>query len=236
MELEREQTVDNNLITEKEQKGFLETTLGKTINTGLDIGLRVLLPDLIEEQIIDIKDTIIENGFGEGIKKAISSAIDFGKSAIGIFTGNFENISQVQTAVKNGGMIDGISDVLDFVLDKLKNIGIIPNMLVETIKQGKNVILDNVSNKIEDEFNHQFESIEKIQEYNQNWKEYYQNKDFKGMEKEFNKINKELEKLMPLENILKEARKIENIHTMIKNNNGKFNLSEEQLKLAAIFT
>ena len=28
----------------------------------------------------------------------------------------------------------------------------------------------------------------------------------------------------------------ENIHTMIKNNNGKFNLSEEQLKLAAIFT
>ena len=236
MELEREQTVDNNLITEKEQKGFLETTLGKTINTGLDIGLRVLLPDLIEEQIIDIKDTIIENGFGEGIKKAISSAIDFGKSAIGIFTGNFENISQVQTAVKNGGMIDGISDVLDFVLDKLKNIGIIPNMLVETIKQGKNVILDNVSNKIEDEFNHQFESIEKIQEYNQNWKEYYQNKDFKGMEKEFNKINKELEKLMPLENILKEARKIENIHTMIKNNNGKFNLSEEQSKLAAIFT
>ena len=236
MELEREQTVDNNLITEKKQKGFLETALGKTINTGLDIGLRVLLPDLIEEQIIDIKDTIIENGFGEGIKKAISSAIDFGKSAIGIFTGNFENISQVQTAVKNGGMIDGISDVLDFVLDKLKNIGIIPNMLVETIKQGKNVILDNVSNKIEDEFNHQFESIEKIQEYNQNWKEYYQNKDFKGMEKEFNKINKELEKLMPLENILKEARKIENIHTMIKNNNGKFNLSEEQLKLAAIFT
>ena len=43
---------------------FLKT-LGKTINTGLDIGLRMLLPDLIEEQVIDIKDTIIENGFGE---------------------------------------------------------------------------------------------------------------------------------------------------------------------------
>ena len=51
--LENEIKLENNLVNEKEQNNFLETTLGKTINTGIDIGIRALLPDYIEEQIID---------------------------------------------------------------------------------------------------------------------------------------------------------------------------------------
>ena len=49
--LENEIEINNNLEIEKEQKSFLETTLGKTINTEIDIGIRALLPDFIEEQI-----------------------------------------------------------------------------------------------------------------------------------------------------------------------------------------
>ena len=41
---------------------------------------------------------------------------------LGIITGNFENISQVQAAVQKGGIIDGISDTIDFVLDKTQKI------------------------------------------------------------------------------------------------------------------
>ena len=236
MELEQTQEREKEMVTEKEQKSFLETTLGKTINTGLDIGLRMLLPDLIEEQVIDIKDTIIENGFGEGVKKAISSAIDLGKSVVGIFTGNFESVSQAQTAVKDGGIIDGISNVLDFALDKVKGIGIIPNVIVETVKQGKDVLLDNMANKIEEEFNQQIEGIEELQRYNQNWKENYQNQNFAGMQEAYSHIEEALEKVLPLESTLKETREIENIHKIIQNNNGSFQLSEEQLKLASIFT
>ena len=92
--------VENNVINKQEQRDFLETTLGKTINFGLDLGLRALLPDFIEQQIIDIKDIFMEEGFSNGVKKLLSSAIDFGKSAAGIVTGNFENISQVQTAIE----------------------------------------------------------------------------------------------------------------------------------------
>ena len=51
--------INNNLELEKNQKNFLETTLGKTINTGIDIGIRAVLPDFIEEQIIDLKDNLI---------------------------------------------------------------------------------------------------------------------------------------------------------------------------------
>ena len=231
-------SIQNNLINdnnlEKQQKNFLETTLGKTINAGLDIGLRVLLPDFIEDQIIDIKDTIIKEGFGEGVKKAIDTAIDFGKSALGIITGNFENVSQAQTAIKNGGLIDGISGVLDFALDKVSKIISIPKTIINTIKSGKNIILDNISNNIESEFNNQLKSIEKLQKYSNNWKEYFEEKNFDGMQKEYNKMKTELKQLIPLENTLKEARTIENLHTLIKNNGKNFDLTEEQKELAKI--
>ena len=51
--------LDKNLENEKEQKSFLETTLGQVVNTGLDIGIRAVLPDFIEEQVINIKENIL---------------------------------------------------------------------------------------------------------------------------------------------------------------------------------
>ena len=48
--------IENNLSVENEQKGFLESTVGKAINTAVDIGIRAVLPDFIDEQIINIKD------------------------------------------------------------------------------------------------------------------------------------------------------------------------------------
>ena len=53
----------------------METTFGKVINTALDAGIRLLMPDLIEEQVVDVKDAIINNGFKAGVKEAIDSAI-----------------------------------------------------------------------------------------------------------------------------------------------------------------
>ena len=110
--------LDKNLENEKEQKSFLETTLGQVVNTGLDIGIRAVLPDFIEEQVINIKDNILNYGLKDGIKETIDDAIDLGKSVLGIFTGNFENTNQMKLAVENGGLIDGISNLLDLAIDK----------------------------------------------------------------------------------------------------------------------
>ena len=46
----------------------------------------------------------------ERIDFALKSGIGFGKSAIGIVTGKFESLSQAHNAVKNGGIIDSISE------------------------------------------------------------------------------------------------------------------------------
>lgn len=235
-ELEQSNQIENEVVTEKSQNNFLETTLGKTINAAVDIGLRWVLPDLIEDEIIDIKDSLVKGGLKEGINTAINSAINFGKSAMGIFTGKFESVSQAQSAIKTGGIIDGVSNVIDTVLNKTTKTGLINQNTVSLIKKGKNVILDNVSKNIEDTFTSQIDSVEKLGKYENNWKEYYQSKNFEGMEREYQKIKDKLKELMPLENTIKEARIIENLHSIIKNNGQDFNLSKEQLELTKMLT
>ena len=154
----------------------------------------------------------------------------------GIFTGKFENLSQAQSAIKTGGIIDGISNVIDNVLNKSTKTGLIDSNISSLIKQGKNVILDNVSKNIESDFTKQINNVELLGKYENNWKQYYEEKDFEGMEREYGKIKEKLKEIMPIENTIKEARIIENLHTLIKNNGQDFNLNKEELELAQMLT
>ena len=224
--------IENTVSNEVTQKNFLETTLGKTINTAIDIGIRAILPDFIDEQIIHLKNNLLNNGLKEGITKSVDEAIDLGKSAVGIVTGNFENINQMQDAIKTGGIIDGISNVLDFVVDKMKHSGLVNDQTANTIKQGKDVILNHVESNIESTFSDQLKAAELTNKYMNQWKEYYNNRDFDGMQKEYQKIQKEIKKLVPLEQTIHEARTIQNLHQLIKNNGKNFDLTPEELELA----
>ena len=51
------------------------------------------------------------------------------------------------------------------------------------------------------------------------------------MKKEFDKMKEKLKILIPIETTLKQARIIENLHTLIKNNGQNFNLTNEQKEL-----
>ena len=226
------QVNNNELVTEKEQNTFLESTLGKVVNSALDVGIRMVLPDFIEEGVIGIKDALMQGGLKEGIDTAINGAINLGKSVLGIFTGKFEDISQARDAVKTGGIIDGISGVLDTVIDKTNSSGLINDNVANLLSNGKDAILNSVSSNIEQEFMQQIDGAEKLAKYESNWKEYYNNQDFEGMQREYEKIKEKLNELLPIENTLKEARTIENLHNLIKNNGQNFNLTNEQLELA----
>lgn len=228
MEIENE--INNNIKIEK--NNLLNSIIGKTINNAIDIGLKTVLPDLIENQVIDIKNSFIENGLTEGIQTAVDSAVDFGKSAIGIFTGNFENMTQVRTAVADGGIIDAMSNVLDKVIDKTYQSGLINKSISTVIKNGKNILLENISSNIKNELDEQTNTVEKLGRYVENWKEYYNNKDFDGMTKEYNKIKSQLDNIIPLENILKETREVETLHNLIKNNGKNFEITDLEKELA----
>lgn len=231
--LENDKNITQNLGEKvyEAQKNFLETSIGKAVNRAVDIGLKSFLPDLIEDEIIDIKDAILENGFKDGIKEVIDSGIDFGKSVSGIITGNFETVEQVQMAVKNGGILDKTSELLDYAINLASKKDLINKTTSSLIKQSKNSIISSISNNIEETLTNQIKAVEKIEKFTNNWNIAYGIQDFEKMENAYKNIKNNLEKVIPLEKIINNARKIENIHNLIKNNGKKFNLSEEELEL-----
>ena len=54
--------LNNKIVNEKNQKSFLESTLGKAVNSAIDIGLRAILPDFVENQVIGIKNNLLDYG------------------------------------------------------------------------------------------------------------------------------------------------------------------------------
>ena len=233
-------TQDNSLfnnITEeigKLQKNFLTSNFGNIINSAIDLGLRVALPDLIENQVIDAKNIILEEGWEEGLNSIIESSLDLGKSTIGIVTGNFENVSQIEKAVEKGGLIDNISSLIDVGVKTAQAKGIIDKSIVKEIKTWKDNILKTISSDIEENLSNQLKSVDKLNDYCEKWNNYYNEQDFGNMEKMYKKIEKEREKIVPLENLFKEMNKIDNLHNLIKNNGNNFEISANTMALAEI--
>lgn len=220
----------------EKQNEFLRSDLGQAIDGGINVGLKAVLPDVIEDEVIAIKDSLITEGFSAAVDTAIDEAINLGKSAIGLVTGNFENISQIKKAVEKGGLIDSVSDILDSGINWLKEKGYIKKETANSIKKGKNTIMNTIENNVESTLENQVEAIEKIDGYIEKWQEYYEKQDFSNMEYQYKKIEEYLDKVVPLEETLIKAREVENLHELIKNNGKNFDLTNEEKELATMLT
>ena len=227
-----EKNLENSNELEKNQNNFLSNMLKDAINTAVDIGIRAILPDFIEEQVIDIKDNIFNNGFKEGLKKTVDDAIGMGKSALNFIKGDLKSIDDMQNVVKEGGIIDGISNLWDFAVNKGKEKGIIKSNVAKILKTGKNTVLNNVEKNIQGAFKKELNKEEDLDKNIKEWKEAYNKQDFDKMEEQYKKIEKGIKKLIPIEKTLASAREVENLHNLIKNNGKNFNISSEQLELA----
>lgn len=223
--------IDSDINIGNKQNKFLQTTTWKLIDGALNTGIRALLPNLIENQVIEIKDQIINNGFKAGVNQTVKSAIELGKSAQGIFTGKFENIGQAQTVIKNGGIIDSVSSLLNIAVNKCVKSNIIPQNVGGIILKGKDVILNTIESNIENSFQTQLNAVSRLEKYTKNWKNYFQGKNFEGMEKEFKKMKETMKEIMPIQNTINEVKKVENLHLLIKNNGKNFNLTNEEIEL-----
>lgn len=216
----------------EEQLRFIKTDIGKAINNGIDVGLRVVLPNVVEDELINIKNSFLTEGFSAAVDTAIEEVTNLGKSIMGMVTGSFENISQIKKAVEKGGLIDSISDILDSGIKWLKDKKLVNKDVANAIKKGKSKILDSIDKSVGNSLENQIESIEKIDGYIEKWKQYYEEKNFSGMEYQYKKIEEYLEKVIPIEKTVINARKLENLHELIKNKGKDFNLSEEEKELA----
>lgn len=109
---------------------------------------------------------MLKYGLKDGITKSVESVIDTGKSALGIVTGKFENISQIQNVLKRGGILDSISELLDNVFEKIRYNGNVNYKIMDLIENGKNAILDSVEMNIEKTLDRKIEEIQLSQKLN----------------------------------------------------------------------
>lgn len=210
--------IKNNEIS-KNQNDFIGNMFKNAINFGVDLGLKSLLPDLIEDQVIDIKNSILEGGFKEGVNTLMKKVNEFKNSITGIFTGNFNNIQEINTATKQGGIIKTVSKGLSKGIDTGVKSGIIPKSIGGILKAGKTTMLNEFSNSLESQMRKEIQKFDTLNDLNKKWYDALDQRDFDKMTKYTEKISVLSKDLVKFSNIINETKKIEELHNFIKENN-----------------
>ena len=210
--------IKNNEIS-KNQNDFIGNMFKNAINFGVDLGLKSLLPDLIEDQVIDIKNSILEGGFKEGVDTLMKKVNEFKNSITGIFTGNFNNIQEINTATKQGGIIKTVSKGLSKGIDTGVKSGIIPKSIGGILKAGKTTMLNEFSNSLESQMRKEIQKFDILNDLNKKWYDALDQRDFDKMTKYTEKISVLSKDLVKFSNIINETKKIEELHNFIKENN-----------------
>ena len=210
--------IKNNEIS-KNQNDFIGNMFKNAINFGVDLGLKSLLPDLIEDQVIDIKNSILEGGFKEGVNTLMKKVNEFKNSITGIFTGNFNNIQEINTATKQGGIIKTVSKGLSKGIDAGVKSGIIPKSIGGILKAGKTTMLNEFSNSLESQMRKEIQKFDTLNDLNKKWYDALDQRDFDKMTKYTEKIFALSKDLVKFSNIINETKKIEELHNFIKENN-----------------
>lgn len=213
------------------QENNIKSTIGNIMNNALEYGLKVVLPDFIEEDIIEIKNAFIQEGFTDGVQEIIDKLEDVGKSIVGIFTGEFESLEQAKRVIQKDGLLDGISDVIDLVLKKLVEKKKIDKQAVNIIKKGKKQFLSSIENEIENKYKETTYSLDKLSSYCNEWKQQYKEQNYEEMEKTMKKIKQQLNQKKIVEEIINEARNLEKVQKFIKEKGNIENLSKSEKEL-----
>lgn len=172
--------------------------------------IRSLLPDTIEDNVINIKNALDISKLSEKVMKGTES----------IFYKN-EDIKDVIKSFN-------IEERADCIIKNIKELFSIND---KTLSKSKDTVKDKLGSELTDAVNSYVKSLKKNNEYIEKWKEYYENKDLKNMEKYYKKIEKNLDKLLPLQEEIKKIKEIENITTLIKGKGGDFELTKDELEL-----
>lgn len=213
------------------QENNIKSTIGSIMNNALEYGLKAILPDFLEEDVLEIKNAFIQEGFTDGVQEIIDKLEDVGKSVLGIFTGEFESIEQAKRVIQKNGLLDGISDVIDLVLKKLVEKKKIDKQAANIIKKGKKQFLSTIENEIENKYKETTYSMDKLSDYCNEWKKQYKEQNYEEMEKTMKKIKQQLTQKKVVEEIINEARNLEKIQKFIKEKGNIENLSKSEKEL-----
>ena len=219
-----------------EIKKEINIDISKLANNALDFGLRAALPDFIEDDVIEIKNAFVNEGFISGIEETLKKIEDIVNSIKGLFKGEFESVEQIKRLIQKNGILDAASSLIDTISKKLLEKGIIDKTAYNMIKSGKNEILSSLETQLKKYYKEDEYSIEKLSQSCEEWKEELKKENYEGMKKSINKVKQRLEQSLIVENTIKEARNIEKMEKYIEKNGSLDSLTESQKNLLKSLT
>ena len=221
-----ELSIENKDNILSKQNNALSEILNNVINWSIDAGLKYILPDSIENDVIKIKNDLLNGNAAQKIIDTIGSVINLGKEKLNNEKKEIINTEDIKKVLQNPDTIKLISDTVETILNN-RDINI-----QNKERSNKKIIEKNVENNLNNQLERQVNSINKIENYKNEWYKNYENKDFEKINKIYKNIKKELKNIVPIEKLIKETRKIENLNQLIKSKGGDFNITKEELELA----
>ncbi|MCL2382801.1 MAG: hypothetical protein FWC79_01160 [Oscillospiraceae bacterium] len=226
---------ENSLTIAREQDRFFDTTLGRVINRGIDLGIRAIFPEFLENKVIDVKDALINEGLNSAIRTAIDQTLELGRRALSDFlTRGFRNVSDARDVLETGDLLANVSKELDHVIERTERNNADRLNIGSNLSERKAMLLEMVRRDVDSCISEQIELTDTINSHITKWNDALQKGNFRSMENEFAQVQEKMVAVMPTENMIKDVRTLENLHNLIKNNGRDFNISEYERKVAEI--
>lgn len=216
--------IKNKFINEKSKTFF-----NKVANSAVDLGIRMVCPDLLEDVVISLKNNIIENGFKDGFKNVKNEMKDIYNV---IFKGkrNLNFGKEINMLINSNGILTGFSKMLTNGINISVKKGLVSKNIGQIIKKGKTTVINTFKDQLYNSATKEIEKLDNLQNYVNNWKKALDTNDIKRLEKEYKNIenitsyNKEYEKLFS------EIEKIKKIQNYFREKDYK-NFSKENIEI-----
>lgn len=222
--------LENSIDLKNQENNFnninevLSNIFGNVVNWSIDAAIKYFLPDSIENSIINIKNNLLGDNIQNIIKGNIDNISQTVKANYISEKDQVTDVNKLEKILNNPKIVKALTEIVENVLDEMN--------INNKNEKNKNIIYENVEANIDNEIKKQIDSIKKIESYKEQWYKNYNEQNFKDMNKVFNNIKKEIKNIIPLENTIKEIRKIENLNELIKKRGGDFNITKEEMELA----
>jgi len=227
-----------NVQLEKVDK-FFDTKFGQIVDNAIDYGLKQILPNNIENEVIQVKDSLIEGGIQEGISKAIDISFEKGKELLGINENTYNTLEDIKNVIKAGNLKEAISKTIDETVDRVKGWGLINENVANLIKNGKDIILNETDKNIEVELEKEENILSDLENGCSKWENALEKGySFNTLTKHYKNVMKELEEVAPLKETIQKAVEIKNQYELLKSKHDSGDeliLTEEEKELCKKF-
>ncbi|MBO5141927.1 MAG: hypothetical protein J6C46_02825 [Clostridia bacterium] len=198
-------------ITFVEQSQNILNNISQAFSNAVKKGTELIeFPDNIGASI---KDGIEKMDLKEIGASAVESALKSGMKSLGMKSSTFNSLKNIFDAVIEGDLKKGLASGLNVVIGALK----IPNTAKTLLKNGKNLILDEVfEDELKKVMEKQKNTISRIDKKCNQMEEAFKQNDLKTLDRIAKTLKTDLEKVMPVQNVIARGNFVLNRYQLFK--------------------